>query len=218
MVNVGVGEVARHLGLSEQEVRRRLNNGSLRGEKFGGVWLVDPSSIPSAPRSRGRPLSRESAWALASMASGLPLDHLDPVHRHRSRKRWEALVGSTNPIPLIRSWLRSRADNLRLSGVDVDQVRDDPRIYLSGVSHPSAGISAPDIVEGYVLRSDVDQLRNDHLLAPGGRVNVVLSVVDDLPAQLPWLMVVADLADGGPRELQQAEILVAKMIKEHAHQ
>jgi len=93
-------------------------------------------------------------------------------------------------------------------------VRVDPRIVLSGVSDHRSGISAPDLVEGYVLQRNIEEVIRDHLLVPAGssRANVLLRVADTLPERLPWLIVAADLADGGPREAQQSENLISERL------
>lgn len=216
MSGVSVRTAAQHLGISEQEVRRRLVAGRMRGEKVSGVWLIDPGSLPTVPANRGRPLDAASAWALAAAADGQSLDRLSAVQRHRSLRRLAKLAESPDPLPLVRSWMAQRADKLRLSAADLDGVRADRRVVLSGVSDPRSGIFAPDTVEGYVLRGDVEQLRREHLLVPAdsGRANVLLRVVTELPEPLPWLIVVADLADGGPREAQQAENLLAERLQD----
>ncbi|WP_435748189.1 hypothetical protein [Microbacterium sp. PMB16] len=48
-----------------------------------------------------------------------------------------------------------------------------------------------------------------HMLLPArGPENVVLRAVDGpVSDPIPWLAVVADLADGSAREMQQAEVL-----------
>lgn len=218
MASVSVRAAAQHLGVSEQEVRRQLAGGRLRGDKISGVWLVDPGSLPSVPTNRGRPLDTVSAWALAAAADGQPLDRLSAVQRHRSLRRLAKLAESPDPLPLVRSWMAQRADTLRLSAAGLDGVRADRRIVPSGVSDPRSGIFAPDTVEGYVLHGDIEQLRREHLLVPAdsGRANVLLRAVAELPEPLPWLIVVADLADGGPREAQQAENLLAERLQ-HDH-
>ena len=220
MNSVSVRTAAQHLDVSEQEVRRQLAVGRVRGEKVSGVWLVDPGSLPSVPANRGRPLDTASAWALAAAADGdgRSLDHLSAVQRHRSLRRLAKLAGSPDPLPLVRSWMARRAEKLRLSAADLDGVRADRRVVLSGVSDPRSGISALDIVEGYVLHGDIEQLKREHLLVPAdvGRANVLLGLLAELPEPLPWLMVVADLADGGPREAQQAENLIAERLQ-HDH-
>lgn len=217
MVSVSVRTAAQHLGISEQEVRRRLAVGRVRGDKVSGVWLVDLGSLPSVPANRGRPLDAASAWALAAAADGRSLECLSAIRRHRSLRRLARLAETPNPLPMVRSWMAQRAERLRLSASDLDGVRADRRVIPSGVSDPRSGISAPGVVEGYVLRRDLEQVKRDHLLVPAeDRANVLLGVVEELPESLPWLIVVADLADGGPREAQQAENLIAERLqREH---
>lgn len=110
--------------------------------------------------------------------------------------------------------MAQRAAALRLSASELDEVREDPRVVPSGVSDHRSGMSAADLVEGYVLEGDLDAVVRDHLLVPAGsaRANVLLRVADRLPARLPWLMIAADLADSGPREAQQAESMISERL------
>jgi hypothetical protein len=72
-------------------------------------------------------------------------------------------------------------------------------------------MAAPGYVEGYVRADHLQDLVADYLLVPAeGPENVLLRTVSEPLWQetVPWLMLVADLADGGPREAQQARILL----------
>lgn len=72
----------------------------------------------------------------------------------------------------------------------------------------SQGASA----EGYVHVDDLDDLVRSHMLLPArGPENVVLrAVIGPVSSPIPWLAVVADLADGNARDKQQAENLFEK--------
>lgn len=215
MKEVSVAQAAAHLDVSEHEIRRRLSVGALRGEKLSGVWLVDPTSLGAVSKRRGRPLSRDSAWDLALLLDGDALESVGPVRRHRARQRGEALRDQTAPLPLVRAWMANRADVHRLTAFDPSRVLGDPRVYPSGVNDPRSFMSAAGVADGYVRAEDVDAVIRDLILAPAvEEANVVLRVVEELPPEIPWLMVVADLADGGPREAQQAEALMQKELRE----
>lgn len=90
-------------------------------------------------------------------------------------------------------------------------ILDDPRVIRSGLSDPRAGISAVDVVEGYVTTADLEQVCRAHLLrsAPG-RPTVILHVVDELPPDpVPLLLLAADLAEhDGARELARSRALI----------
>lgn len=65
-------------------------------------------------------------------------------------------------------------------------LRVDARVVLSGVGDHRSGMSAADMVEGYVLAHDIDRVMRDHLLRPAGsgRANVLLRVADRPVARL----------------------------------
>jgi len=45
---ITVAEAARRLGRSQEQVRRRLREGSLKGQRIGNQWFVEAESV--APR------------------------------------------------------------------------------------------------------------------------------------------------------------------------
>jgi hypothetical protein len=71
--------------------------------------------------------------------------------------------------------------------------------------------------EVYVAHKELETLERDHLLVPAvDTENVLLRVVPGnirlpLRGRLPTAAVVADLAEGGARERQQADILWRKL-------
>ena len=89
----------------------------------------------------------------------------------------------------------------------IDDLRQDPRVVLSGVSDPRSGLSAAHQVEAYVQPPDLDAVVKDHLLIPAAVPSVFLHVTDhQVNAPVPLGLVLADLADhGGPREDAQVE-------------
>ena len=60
---ISVAEAARRLGLSTEQVRRKLRDGKLRGLRIGGHWFVDRDALntdrPNESRSRERLIPRE---------------------------------------------------------------------------------------------------------------------------------------------------------------
>lgn len=209
-MDVSVAEAARLMGVSVGRARRLAAEGRIRARLVGGRWLVDAASLPSAPR-RSRPMSPRMAWALVLQSGGHRPDWVEPREAYRLRRALERLAGDDAPELLLRSWLAARGDRRRLSAPDVQVLRADARVVLSGLSDERAGLSAAGDVEGYVLADNADALIRDHLLIDAGpSADVVLHVSPLLPeVPVPLLLVAADLADhDGPRELARARELI----------
>lgn len=124
---------------------------------------------------------------------------------------------------LARLLLKNRAQRVlfRCSPRDLADLRADSRLALAGVSAPTAGIAAGDIVEAYLPAGDLDRLVEEFLLvdADRGSANVVLHVVDADQPQLAapgdnWLLLAADLADyHRPRETVRAAQLLGEAAR-----
>lgn len=190
-------DVAAQLGVTERRVRQLIDAGALPARRVAGRLLVDEGSIPRS-RPTTRPMSRRIAWAFISLLSNEPVSGISEREVARLREKHRALLASPQPAALLRSWLRSRAQLLRLavSPSEVGEVLDDPRLVPSGISDARSEMSAGREVEGYVQSGDIDQLMADHLLAAAGPTNVWLQVADrSLPRPAPIGLVIADLAD-----------------------
>ena len=210
-MDVELAEAARMMGVSAVRARQMAREGRLRARRVGGRWLVDAASLPSAPR-RGRPMSVRIAWALVELSAGGAAEWVEPRESYRLRRALDRLVTDDEPEMLLRSWLASRAERQLLSASEVDGLRADPRLALSGLSDERSGLSAASNVEAYVRAEDAAAVRRDHLLIDSGsNANVVLHVSPRVPARpVPVLLLAADLADhDGPRELARARELVA---------
>lgn len=210
-MEVDVAEAARMMGVSAVRARQLAREGRLRARRVGGRWLIDGTSLPSAPR-RGRPMSPRIAWALVEIGAGGAADWVDPRESYRLRRALDRLVADSEPELLLRSWLASRAERLLLSASEIDVLRTDPRLVMSGLSDGRSGLSAAGDVEAYIRAAEVVSVRRDHLLIEAGSgANVILHaspVVPDRP--VPLLLLAADLADhDGPRELARARQLIA---------
>lgn len=207
-MEISVAQAADALGVSERRVRQLVAAGRVRARRLGGMWLVDGASLPSAPR-RTRPLSPSVAWAL--LASTVP----PASHAARWRERRVQLLDDPEPARLLESWAAARADRILFATREPGAVLDDPRVVRSGVSDPRSGLSAVGVVEGYVRRDDVDDLRRQHLLrsAPD-RPNVILHAGDHLPGDpVPALVLAADLVEHqGPREVARATELIHEAV------
>lgn len=208
---ISVREAAEHLGVGEQRVRDRLSSGDLEGEKVSGVWLVDPASLPHSRHGAGRPFSQRIAWALIEGTEGERPPGVSPSEMSRLRRKWNDSVLATDPIAHLKPRMASRAKRLRWLAPEPDELLQDDRFVPSGRSDPRSGMSGGAFAEGYVCTRDLADLAADHLLVKpplGSRENVVTYATDHLPsAPVPWLLVALDLADGGPRELQQASLV-----------
>jgi excisionase family DNA binding protein len=238
---LSLSEVAERLGVSERRVRQRISDGSLRAEKVGGRWLLDEADVLELDGRRvGRPLSADSAWALVGAAelltdrghgshrrAGALLTRVAPTARSRARARLGVLLdqvrgqrGADEAEELairaasdLRMLLRKRAVRAVYcaSPRDLDDLRADHRVQLSGLSLPESGIAAGGVVEAYVGQQDRSSLIRDYVLeaAWGSNANVIFHVVSEDGPGLEtlsgvldgWLVLAADLAEHRhPRE------------------
>jgi hypothetical protein len=152
------------------------------------------------------------AWALVMLSAGRRADWVEPRESYRLRRALDRLVADDEPELLLQSWLASRADRLLLSAPEVDAVRADPRLVVSGVSDVRSGLSAAGEAEVYVRAEDAAAVRREHLLIDAGSgANVILHVSPMAPDRpVPLLVLAADLADhDGPRERARARQLIA---------
>lgn len=194
--------------------------------------------IMAALEAASAPYNPASVALANAAASALP--HIAPPARSRARARLRDFLGealqpyarggeeaaAADLAANLRSLMRSRAERrlFRSSPRDLDDLRSDGRISLSGISLPGSGIASGDIVEGYVAEHHLDALMDDYLLSDArhGEANVVLHVVN--PAVIPdgsvepdnWLLLAADLAEHQrPREIARAAQIVREVAKQH---
>lgn len=210
---VSVSEAAEYLGVSRQRVHALIASGRLEAERIGGRYAIRKSDL-ARPRQRraGRPLSAAMAGGLLRLVAGESPPDLDPAERHRLRRKAAALANADDTASLLRQWLPRRADRQLYSAATADLagLREDPRLMLSGMSHPSAHISAADLIEGYVEVGDLEALVDDHLLVHADDANVILHVAEVVPP-LSELLIAADLADHrSPRGDRQARALASR--------
>ena len=204
-------EAAHMLGVSPMRVRQLIADQRIDARLVAGRWLVDVASLPGSP-NRGRPMSQRIAWALIYASANQRPDWIRHDEAHRLRAQRDRLDHDGAPELLARSWLASRGERHALSAPVPSDMRSDPRLVLSGLSDPRAGISAGDYLEAYVKDDALDDVRADHLLvpAPGARANVILHASPVLPPDpVPLLLLAADLADhDSPRELARARAIL----------
>lgn len=206
---VSVREAAQLLGVNRQRVLQRIAEGSLQAEKVGGRWLLDAATL--RPARRSRPLSPRMGWALAQAVEGRPAQ----VRRDEVRRldeRLHRLRGSdAQAVPaLVRSWLgeRARRVELEMHPDDLTEVREDPRLRLSGISDPRAGLASGADLEAYIEEGQLDGFADDYFLDLDAAVespNIVLHVSAVPMDEVPRLFSAADLFErGGPRETRAA--------------
>jgi hypothetical protein len=239
---ISVAQAARRLGVGVARVHQRIADGSLSAERIGSQWVVDEVSLALVSQSAtpGRPLSERSAWALVAVSRGdrQVIDELASSERSRARYRLSRLLAAASSDPvlsepqvqvaaaLVRTMLQSRAKRraYRASPIDLPDLRDDPRVTLSGLSHPRSGIASADLVEGYVTASDFAAVVENHLLssvASDREANVILRVLTPraghaVQDDTALLLVAADLADHRrPREEARAAELLREITDRH---
>lgn len=224
---LSIPELAKRLNVNESRARHLVQSGRIRGQRVGGRWVIDEADAaqyqPGAPA--GRPLSERNAWLFAEavgsawksqwvdLAASLLVD-ASPVEKHRLNQRLRRWEDASFSFPLLLSLMANRADKLEYlaSPGDIPELKKDPRLRPSGVSHPDAGLLANAELEAYVSRNDADAVVRDWFLVkaePGQRANVVLHVAEQVPDEIPLVVVAADLAERpGAREQQAARELV----------
>lgn len=214
----GVGEYAKKLGVSRAAAYKRVRSGRIGAYRAGSQWVVPEAAI-AVPKPSSRPMSPENAVRLLASLSGVDIEVPDPVVRRRIAEKLDRVRdGAVDPHRLW-SWVRPRSARLELSAspADISDLLDDARLARSGIADPRAGIAASGVVEGYVSPANVDAMVRDYLLVESERPNVWLHVADvplDASGQVPIGFVIADLLDhGGPRELGQAERLLAVLAR-----
>ncbi|MFJ5957028.1 helix-turn-helix domain-containing protein [Paenarthrobacter sp. NPDC092416] len=213
---LSIPELAKRLDVNESRARLLVQSGRIRGLRVGGRWIVDEADAAQFRRGTpaGRPLSERSAWLLIThlwVDSKPSLGfEMSPVEKHRLNHRIQKLEEFPDRLDLLAAWLVNRAEKFELSSTpaDIAALRADPRIHLSGVSHPQSGLLSNSEIEAYVRRDDYEGLVRDWFLVetfPGKRPNVILRVAEEVPDELPLLVVAADLAERpGTREQQAA--------------
>ncbi len=209
-----VREYAERSGLSVGRVHQLIDAGQLPARRSGNQYLIPEAGL-GRRANVSRPLSHASAWALIDLLSGRSLDKYDPVIRHRVRKYRQSLAASPEPARQLNSWLRSRAERIQVSAKerDLDDLRRDKRVMLSGISDERSGLGVGRELEGYVDPVEYDALVREYLLVRSSeQPNVwmhVAAVQREKDGRVPLGLVIADLADhNGPREDARVEELL----------
>jgi hypothetical protein len=212
-MDISPAEFAVRRGISERRVLQLIEQGLVRARRSGGRWFIDAQEL-NKRANLCRPMNPRMARALMLMISddSEQVD-LNPVQMHRLKKHLAELHSHKYPAWLLSSWLRKRGEVISLSAkpVDLQKLKSDSRIYLSGLCDPRSGISVSDFAEGYVDKKKLRKLKEDYLLVDSNSPNVILRVIDiKLERPMPIGFVLADLSDhNGPREDAQ----VARLLR-----
>ncbi|MCZ2403086.1 hypothetical protein IV498_07795 [Paenarthrobacter sp. Z7-10] len=113
-------------------------------------------------------MSAKSAIALAQELEAVEPSDLSAVEKHRLHKRIRNLLTHSDPKSQLQSWLSARAQPLEytVGGSDISELREDPRIKLSGVADPRSGLLPGNEIEAYISRDQLDHLRSEWFLVP----------------------------------------------------
>lgn len=211
MALIGVREAAARLSVSPRRVLQRIADGTLPAVRVGNQWAIEEARVPLGLPQPSRPLSRRTAWALlATLAGETPGG--SATERARLATYAQRLRDADDPAVLLRAWMARRAERheLRAAAGDLDDLRDDDRLRLAGVSAPNSFVVGR-LVQAYVTADDVDDLVEDYLLVPAPRQdgNVLLHVAAPLPDTTRWAVLATDLAEHlGSRESARVAELV----------
>lgn len=214
-MEISVREFAVRKKISERRVLQLINQGDLKARRLSSQWLIDASELSRRPKS-SRPMSPKMSKAFLEILSDMKNeDPLDPSEKSRLKSRIKKMKLDDDPVLLLNSWLRRRAEfqNYKINLVDLPNLASDMNVIPSGVSDSRSGISSQDFFEGYVLKKDLAKLKRKYFLVASEQPNVILRIVDhELPRPIPIGYVIADLAEhNSAREQFQAESLIGKV-------
>jgi excisionase family DNA binding protein len=214
---LSIAQLAERLGVSPSRARNLVAHGLIKAERVGNHWVVDESDAARYQPRAGRPLSGLNAWRMAKYAADGRIPDIHPMEKSRLRGHLVSLLDAPDPAAKLRSLLAGRAEKAELSSspADLAELREDPRLRLSGVSHPDSGLLSNSELEAYVSRKDFEAVVKDWYLVKaraGQRSNVLLHVAEEVPDELPPLVVAADLAERpGVREQQAAREIIGSI-------
>lgn len=214
-MDISVREFAARKKISERRVLQLISQGDLKARRLSSQWLIDAAELSRRPNS-SRPMSPKMSKAFLELLSQMKIqDPLDPAEKSRLNSRIKKMKSDSDPVLLLNSWLRRRAEiqNYKVNQMDLPNLARDLDVIPSGLSDSRSGISSQVFFEGYVLKKDLRNLRRKYLLVSSEKPNVILRVIDhELPRPIPIGYVIADLADhDGAREQSQAENLIRKV-------
>ena len=122
------------LGVSQQEIRRLVRTGVLRGTLVANRTMVDRTSLEHRayrPPAPGRARTPANAWGLLRLLAGVDVDFLGPVVRSRLR----ASLRDVTPDRLRQATARrATSHRYRLPARYVPAVRAERGLVLTGLS------------------------------------------------------------------------------------
>lgn len=209
-----VSAFAEKKGISVGRVRQLVAAGEIPSERSGSSVLIPDAALSWRPRSR-RPLGERMAGALLDTLIGKQPSVSDR-EMLRLRGQRQQLQSSESPAVLLSDLLASRGRREKFSAHpdDLDDLRKDDRVLLSGAHIPEFGLTSGSSVEGYVASDQFQAVKRDYLLRgdPGG--NIVLRTSKQNPQHIVPLAA-ADLADwGAGRELREANRVLRNLLKD----
>lgn len=222
-MQISVEEAAIRLGVSPVRVRELIYAGRIDAQKLGRQWLVDEESLAQKVwnRSPGRPLGFYGAFGLALLLEGQDFREVFSMPKSsESRIRSIATQVRSDPNPKSRlvSLMSARATSVELSisGPDLAELREEPRLFLSGVSDPLSGLLPGNELEAYIGEQDLGPVKKEWFLLEAGRgrkANIKLHVVPHLLVKVPAIFSAMDLAERpGPREQSAAESIIRRTL------
>ncbi|MHA7209565.1 excisionase family DNA-binding protein [Arthrobacter sp. MDT1-65] len=221
-MNISVAEASRRMGVTGARVRQLIAAGDLPATRVGRAWVLDAATVARySPRRHGRPITESSAWVFLRFLSGNP-SHDVSRRVLAQHERWARHLKTVSDEELVDGFLslvrhRATRTDLALDRADLEALRSDGRVVLSGVSHPETRLLTNAETEGYVTSRDFSKVRREFLLIPptsgGNDASVVLHVCDAIPRPLPRAAIAADLAEHrGVREIAEATRLLCELL------
>jgi hypothetical protein len=210
-----VSEFAKAKGISRSRAYALVRSGAIPSHELSdGSIILDDAAMGWQPRA-ARPLSERMAWIFLAALEGRWPDGVRDAERARIKNHVEALRAASDPARELAAKVsdRARLEEFSALSADLEDLRMDSRVRLSGVGAPGSRMMADDIVEGYVSSEVLERLVNDYLLqeSPGG--NVRLRVAGD--HEVGKAALAADLADWGrARELREADRVIHDLLQE----
>lgn len=221
-MKLSVTEASNRLGVTGSRVRQLITAGDLPATRVGRAWVLDDADVERySPRRQGRPITEASAWAFLQHLSGSR--SIDVSREVRAQhERWAEhlrLLPDLDIISPFMALVRNRAMRTALAAdrEDLNALRSDERLVLSGISHPETHLLVNEEFEGYVARRDFNKIQREFLLFPPtfsrDYAPVVLHVSDSIPHPFPEAAVAADLAEHrGVREIDEAIQILRRLL------
>ncbi len=211
-MELGVSQYAKQMNISRGRVLQLIYAGDVQARKIAGRWIINQSELGRHPKI-SRPLSPRMANAFLEILSKQEISiKLDPSERSRLSKKIKELKEHDDPALLLSSWLKKRGDFVALSANknDLEKIRKQSEILLSGVSAFGSELSDVDKIEGYISKKDFSKIVRKYLLVKSDNPNVFLRQIEvSVREELVPGLTLSDLSDKyGPRE----RILVKNLI------